>query len=147
MAAALFRLEKSRDLADFRQQVAWMAAGPELNDGLRASVYTWLTKVLLPAKFPGIDIAEARSLEEVKTMLAERAMEWTRQWKEEGRQEGLREVGLQVIKDFLLSEMAERFGAVPEAVRLQVEGIQDLEELKSLARKLRVVDSLDDLQC
>ncbi len=39
-AAALFRLEKSRDLEVLRQQVSWMAAGPELGDGLLASVYT-----------------------------------------------------------------------------------------------------------
>ncbi len=72
-------------------QVAWMAAGSELDDGLRAAVYTWLTKVLLRAKFPGIHVEEVRSFEEVRTMLAERAMEWTRKWKEEGRQEGRRE--------------------------------------------------------
>ncbi len=91
VAAALFRLEKSRDLDDFRKQVGWMAAGPEMDEGLRASVYTWLTRVLMPSRFPGLDVAEAESLEEVQAMLAERVMEWTREWKEEGRQEGREE--------------------------------------------------------
>ncbi len=42
--------------------------------------------------------------------------------------------------------MTERFGVVPEQVRQQVEGIPDLEGLRSLGRRLRVASSLDDLQ-
>lgn len=72
VAAALFRLEKSRDVEEFRREVGRLAADPELDPGLRASVYTWLTQVLLPARFPEWSLAEAGSLEEVPTMLAER---------------------------------------------------------------------------
>jgi flagellar biosynthesis/type III secretory pathway protein FliH len=149
-----------------------MAADPGIDPGLRASVYTWLTQVLLPGRFPEQSLAEAWSLEEVQTMLAERVKEWTRGWKEEGRQEGLekglqkglqkglekglekglqkgrqegRQEGARAFQDFLLSEMAERFGSIPHILRRRVKGIQDLEELKKLGKRLLAATSLDDL--
>jgi predicted transposase YdaD len=165
LAAALFRLEKSRDLEAFRQEVGRIAADLPLDEGLRASVYTWLTQVLLPSKFPGLPLPEVGSLEEVQTMLAERVKEWTREWKKEGLQEGLqkglqkglrkglqkgRREGLEKgrregLQDFLLSEMAERFGPVPETIRRRVEAIQDFEELRKFGKRLLAADSINDL--
>jgi predicted transposase YdaD len=168
VAAALFRLEKSRDLGELRREVGRMVADPQLDESFRRSVHTWLTQVLMPAKFPGLSLPEARSLEEVNTMLAERVMKWTREWKEEGRQEGLqkglqkglrkgRQEGLQkgvekgvqqgvlAFQDVLLSEMAERFGPVPEATRRRVKSIQDLDKLKEVVKRLIHASSLDDL--
>jgi hypothetical protein len=161
VAAALFRLEKSRDLKDFRQQVSRMAAELPLDEGLRKSVHAWLMQVLLPAKFPEVALPEARNLEEVDTMLAESVLQWTREWKKEGKKEGWKEgrkeglqkgrkEGLQKgrtegLQDFLLSEMAERFGTVPAAIRHRVEKEQDYEELKKLGKRLLTATSLDDL--
>ena len=152
VAAALFRLEKSHDPEEFRLEVGRIASDPHLEEGLRKSVYTWLTQVLVPARFPGLSLEEARSLEEVDTMLAERVMQWTRQWKEEGRQEGLqkgleqgREEGIRAFRDFLLSEMAERFGPVPEAIRRRVEEVEDLDKLKQFGKRLLAATSLNDL--
>jgi len=156
VAAALFRLEKSRDLKELRRQIGRMAAHPQLDEALRKSVHTWLTQVLLPARFPDLSVAEARSLEEVNTMLAERVMEWTREWKKEGVQEGLqkgrqeglqkgRQEGVHAFQEFLLSEMADRFGPVPKTIRRRVEKIQDLDELKRLGKRLLAASSLDDL--
>ncbi len=164
VAAALFRLEKSRDVERFRREVGRMAADPDLDPGVRASVYTWLTQVLLPARFPEWSPAEARSLEEAQTMLAERVKEWTREWKQEGLQEGRKEglqkgrqkglqegrqkglqEGARAFQDFLLSEMAERFGPVPESIRRRVEETQDLDELKKLGKRLLAAAFLSDL--
>jgi predicted transposase YdaD len=145
LAVALFRLEKSRNLGALRREVGRMAAVPGLDDGLRRSVHTWLTQVLLPAKFPRVPLAEAGSLEEVHTMLAERVMEWTQEWKKEGLEEGLQK-GLQKGRqDFLLSQMEERFGPLPMALRRRVEEIQDPEELKKIGKRLLAASSLDDL--
>jgi predicted transposase/invertase (TIGR01784 family) len=152
LAAALFRLEKSRDLEDFRRQVARIADNPQLDEGIRKSVRTWLVQVVLPTRFPGLSLPEARILEEVDTMLAERVKKWTRELKEEGRQEGLkkglqegRQEGVRAFQDFLLSEMAERFGPVPAAIRRRIKTVQDLDELKALGKRLLAAGSLDDL--
>jgi len=173
IAAALFRMEKSRDLDELRRQVGRVVAHPQLDEGLRKSIHTWLTQVLLPARFPEHSVAEARSLEEVNTMLAERVMEWTQEWKKEGlqegrqqgRQEGLqqglqkglqkgllkgrqegRQEGVRAFQDFLLSEMADRFGPVPKTIRRRVEKIQDLDELKGLGKRLLAAATLDELE-
>jgi predicted transposase/invertase (TIGR01784 family) len=137
MAAALFRLEKSRDLEDLRRQVGRMAAQEQMDEGLRKSVHTWLTQVLMPARFPGLTVPEAQNLEEMHAMLAERVMEWTREWKEEGRQEG--------VQEFLLSQIEARFGTIPEEIRQRVEDIHDPEQLKKLGKILLNASSLDEL--
>ncbi|MES1245402.1 MAG: Rpn family recombination-promoting nuclease/putative transposase [Acidobacteriota bacterium] len=136
VAAALFRLEKSRDLDDLRRAVGRLA-GLQVDEELRKSVYVWMTQVLMPARFPGLQVPEAHSLEEIQTMLAERVMEWTREWKEEGRQEG--------VQEFLLSQMEARFGPVPARIRQSVGEIQDPEELKRLGKRLFSASSLEDL--
>lgn len=152
MAVALFRLEQSRDVDGFRQEVIRLMANTQAEEDVRTSVYTWLTQVLMPLRFPNLPLSDVRSLEEVPTMLAERAREWTLEWKEEGRQEGLaegrqegrREV-VKTFQDFLLSAIDERFGALPESVRLRIEAITDAEELKRLGKRLLAAGSLDDL--
>ena len=93
-------------------------------------------------------------------MLAERVKKWTRELKEEGRQEGLqkglqkglqegrqegRQEGIRAFQEFLLSEMAERFGPVPAAIRRRIKAVQDLDELKTLGKRLLAAGSLDDL--
>jgi flagellar biosynthesis/type III secretory pathway protein FliH len=160
LAAALFRLEKSRDLDGLRRAVTRMAAASQLDDSFRRSVYAWMTQVLLPAKFPEIPLAEARNLEEVETMLAENAKRWTREWKKEGMQEGLKkglqkglkkgrqqglEEGLRVAQDLLLSQMTDRFGPLATKVQRKVRGIKEADELKKLGNRLLVASSLEDL--
>ncbi|HEX3128843.1 MAG TPA: Rpn family recombination-promoting nuclease/putative transposase [Thermoanaerobaculia bacterium] len=145
LAAALFRLEKSRDLEALKQEVGRLTAVPELDDSLRRSVRSWLTQVLIPAKFPGVSLAETGSLEEIHTMLAERVMEWTQEWKKEGLEEGLQQGRQQGRQDFLLSQIEERFGPLPHTLRHRIESIRDPEELKKIGRRLFAASSLDDL--
>ena len=153
VAAALFRLEKSRDVESLRREVSRIASAPGLDEGLRRSVHTWLTQVLLPGRFPEGSLAEARSLEEVDTMLAERVKEWTREWKREGMQEGMQkglrkgraEGRAEGLQELLLSQMEERFGPVPKTIRRRVESIRDFEELKKLGKRLLTAAALEDL--
>jgi hypothetical protein len=142
LAAALFRLEQAREPEDFGEKVNALGELVRANPDLRRSFTTWLTRVLLPSRFPGLRFPEIQDLQEIQTMgLAERVMEWTREWKEEGRQEGVR-----AFQDFLLSEMVERFGPVPPAIRRRVESVQDPDELKKLGKRLLAATSLDDLR-
>jgi flagellar biosynthesis/type III secretory pathway protein FliH len=61
---------------------------------LQRAFAIWLVQVLLPARMPGAVIPAIADLQEVKSMLAERVIEWTQEWTQEGFQEGHRE-GLQ----------------------------------------------------
>ena len=76
-------LERARDLLE----------APENYEFQRALV-AWLQAVVLKRVAPEEDFPKFRQLNEVRTMLAERVIQWTEDWLEEGRQVGL-EQGLQ----------------------------------------------------
>jgi hypothetical protein len=104
--------------------IEWLNA-PERRR-LRRAFAVWIRRVLLPNRLPGVTLPEVGNLLEIKTMLAERVIEWTAQWKEEGRQEGWKEgmqtgmqtgiqTGIQTGKAQLLQEqLASRFGPLPD---------------------------------
>jgi flagellar biosynthesis/type III secretory pathway protein FliH len=93
-------------------------------------------------------------------MLADNVKQWTREWKREGMRQGMKEgmekglkkgrregltEGVQAFQEFLLSGMAERFGPLPKEVRRSIKKVEDLDELKKLAKQLLVASSLEDL--
>jgi len=151
VAAALFRLEKSRGPDDIQRVVIalleWLQ-GPEFAE-LRRSFAGYLLKNLLPARMPGVEIPEIAELEEVKSMLAERVTEWTQQWKqeglEEGRQEGFQkghEDSLREARGVLLQDLEHRFGPLPEEVRRRIETIASIRELTELSIRAGAAASL-----
>ena len=46
----------------------------------------WIRRVLLPVRLPGAALPEVEDLQEVKSMLAERVIEWTQEWKQQDLQ-------------------------------------------------------------
>lgn len=159
---ALFRLEKSQSPEDIQRVLAalieWLRE-PDLSE-LRRSFTTWIVNVLLPGRVPGVTIPQVADLQEVKSMLAERVVEWTEQWKQEGLEKGLqegRQQGLQQglqqarredlekIRRVLLQGLEQRFGPLPEEVRQRVEAIGSLEELMELSLRAGSAPSLDAL--
>lgn len=77
-------------------------------------------------------------------MLAERVIEWTREWKEEGRKEVLREF-TDRLRRLVLRQLDQRFHPLPAAALHQVEAIQSLDELESLAERILIASSLAEL--
>lgn len=154
LAAALFRLEKSRNAVEIEQVLTalleWLQA-PEQRS-LRQAFAVWVVKVL-SSRLPGIEIPKVADLQEVKSMLAERVTEWTRQWKQEGFEEGLekgreegQEEALERLRGVLLREIEGRFGALPESVRGKVAAIDSLEEIASLIARTATAPSLATLE-
>ena len=64
--------------------VEWLIS-PE-QDSLRRSFTVWLKRVFLPGRMPGVDFDNLNELQEVKSMLAERVIEWTEEWEQQGLQ-------------------------------------------------------------
>ena len=150
--AALFRIETSKSLEDFRRltrELAGLIAGggdPEL----RRTLDAWVLS-LFRRTFPGAIISETTDLEEIG-MLEETAVEWRRQWKREARREGLQEgrkeglkEGVVAMRKLLLQQMTQRFGRLPVQVRRRVEEISSIAELSKLGKKLLSAESLRDL--
>ncbi|MBF0296201.1 MAG: hypothetical protein HQL96_13510 [Magnetococcales bacterium] len=102
----------------------WLKS-PEQRE-LRRAFAKWLSRILLPrlAK-KNVSVPEAMpemdDLEEVRTMLAETAEGWTREWKQEGRHDG--------NADMLLKLMRRKFGSTPDWVTEKVRSA-DLELMR-----------------
>jgi hypothetical protein len=138
LVAALFRLENSRAPEDIAQVVAalteWLKE-PHQAD-LRRAFVGWLRQVLLPRRLPETEIPEIEHLQEVRTMLAERVREWTRQWREEGRQE--------CGAEFLTRQLERKFGPLDAAVRSRIEQA-DSEQLLEWAERVLTAERLEDV--
>jgi predicted transposase/invertase (TIGR01784 family) len=154
VAAALFRLEKSHGPQDIERILTalldWLQE-PELAE-LKRSFAEWMVEVLLPGRVPGVTIPQVADLQEVRSMLAERVIEWTQQWKQEGLEEGLeqgREEGLEQARErtrgVLLRDLERRFGLLPADVRRQIDEIGSIEELIELSLRVGGASSIGDL--
>jgi len=78
-------------------------------------------------------------------MLAERVKEWTHQWKQEGRLEGLREGqdhALEKARAVLLRDLEKRFGPLPKSILQRVEAVASIEELTELTLRAGAASSL-----
>src|SRR5436305_354880 len=155
VAAALFRLEKSRSPEDIERVLTalleWLWE-PEMA-ALRESFAAYLSEVLLPNRVPGAVIPQVADLQEVKSMLAERVTDWTRQWKQEGLEEGRKEGrqegrkegqedALAQAREVLLQDLERRFGPLPEEIRRRVEAIGTIQGLTEFTFRAGAAPSL-----
>ena len=111
LAAALFRLDRSRSYAELQAVVddllTWLATTEQRS--LRRAFGIWLRRVFLRRRLPGVVVPEIDDLREVKAMLAERWEQWTREWEQRGLQQGLQQGEARL----LLKLLRQRFGELP----------------------------------
>jgi predicted transposase YdaD len=158
LAAALFRLERSRGPEEVQAVVAalleWLRA-PE-QSSLRRAFVVWFSEVFLPARLPGVKVPKVFELQEVYSVLAEKFVPWTEQWEQQGfekgvrkgREEGLEEGTRKTLGSFrqsLLNTLEARFGPLSEDVRRKLEEINSAEELAELTARAGSASSLDAL--
>ena len=76
--AAIFRFENAETVRDIRGvlEVLTNWFSHENHASIEQSVITWLTRDLLPAKFPGIEIPQVSTLQQMSAMLEEQVNEW-----------------------------------------------------------------------
>lgn len=135
--AALFRIETCKDLGDLprltRELFRLLSPGeePELHRTLMI-----LLRAMLRRTLPGVTISEIVGLEDT-SMLEETAREWRKQYLKEGRQEGMRELLIQMIE--------RRFGPLPSEQRRRFEAITSPARLKRLADKVLTAGSLAEM--
>ena len=112
LVAALFQLENSVTPGAVREVVlalkGWLSAPEQAS--LRDAFVEWIGRVLLPLRLPGAEIPEVRDLTELETMLAERVVEWTEDWKQQGLLQGLQQARAEE-RQLLLRQAELRFGS------------------------------------
>jgi hypothetical protein len=69
---------------------------------------------------PGVEFENLNELQEVKSMLAERVIEWTEQWKRQGLEQGLEQGRQEGEAALLLRLLERRFGPLSEGLRLKL---------------------------
>ena len=151
MAAAVFRLENSRTPEDVRRVVRllleWLHA-PEQTE-LRRAFTVWLGRVLLPGRLSGVELPLINELQEVETMLAERAKEWTKQWWEGGVEQGMQQGMQQGVQQgevaVLLRQIKRKYGPTVAAAFQQRVEQADAETLLVWSERILTAESIDDI--
>jgi len=124
-------LDKSRT-PDTMQAVVgslmeWLTQ-PE-QDSLRRAFAVYILRVLLPFRVPGVAVPQVANLLELRTMLAETALDWKKQWLEEGEAKGEARGEVKGKRDTLTRLLTRRFGPLPEwaAHRLSTGTVEQLD--------------------
>ena len=138
LVAALFRLENSRTPTDvslvLENLIAWLAAPEQVS--IRRAFTVWLKRVFLPGRLSGVEIEEIQDIQEVRSMLAERVKEWTREWENHGWQKGRAALLLKLIE--------RKFGAVDETLRRRVAAASS-EQLERWGERILTAASLEEM--
>ncbi|MBF0500824.1 MAG: Rpn family recombination-promoting nuclease/putative transposase [Candidatus Riflebacteria bacterium] len=157
LVAALFRLEKSRDMSSVRLAIENLIEWLKLPDQkeLRSTFTRWIYKVFIQTRFPKEKIPEIQDLEEARTMLSKTVVEWTKQWKEEGRVEGIEEgleegleKGLEKGRKFMatlvLRQIERKFGTLNESDRQRISEAKE-STLIEWGERLITASGLDEI--
>ena len=142
LAAALFRLENSRDVEAITRVLTalldWLDQ-PEHAD-IRRDFTAWLQQVLLPRRVSHATVPELGDLREVKSMLAERVKEWTKEWWEQGVREGQHK-GQTAL---LMRQLERKFGPLEVTDRRRV-AEADAEQLLVWGDRILTAKRLEDV--
>lgn len=145
LAVQLYRLEKSRRLKKIERVLLGLfeeLTRPGRSELLRAFL-TWLRRVRMPSRFPGLELPALRH-EEKSAMLAERVQRWTQEWREEGRQEGLKE-GLKEGEAATLTRQLEyKFGPLADGHRKRIRAA-DSSKLQEWTLRILTVERLEEV--
>jgi len=117
------------------ERLARLLAGPEMAD-LRRAFNSFLRESLLPARFPEARIPAMLELEEMRPMLRETVLEWTREWEQKGRREGEATVLMRLLEL--------KFGSLKPEDRARIDGA-DTERLVEWAERVLTARSLDEV--
>ena len=127
LVSALIALETNRDQLRAPELLGALIDLLRKQDDaeLTAAFTEWVAQVLLPRRFRGSVSGPLPRLEEVRTMLAETVEEWTAQWVEQGRQEGI-----QAQRALLCRQAARKFDAATgERLAATLDGVADSDRL------------------
>ena len=142
LVALLFQLERSRTPEALNRPVERLArllAGGEMAD-LRRAFNSFLRESLLPGRFPEARIPAMLELEEIRPMLRETVLGWTREWKDEGLREGRREG----VANALVRQLKLKFGSLRPEDQARIESA-DAERLLAWIERVLTARSLDEV--
>jgi hypothetical protein len=131
---------------------------------LRRTLSHYFTGYFLPKHLPGEDIPLLDKLEDVEELMNKRAVLWYEQWRQEGKEEGIREgiergrqEGIQLGRqegieqgrrqgeiELLLRLLRRKFGSVPRNIQARVRDAQP-DQLLEWGERLVIASSLGEI--
>ena len=140
LVSALIGLEKTRDAADLREALQALSdlLPAQGDDHLTQAFVTWLHQGLRHAgRLPADGEDPLAQLRETETMLEETVREWTREWLEQGRAQGVEQGRAQGIEQgrheeraLLCRQAARKFDAgAAEGLAAALAGVTDPDRL------------------
>jgi hypothetical protein len=142
LVALLCELERSRTVEALTRPVerlAQLLSSPEDAD-LRRAFLAFLKYSLLPARFPTEPVPALLDLEEVRPMLRDTVIGWTRQWQREGKKEGRREGEVRL----LVRQLELKFGPLSPRDRERIDAASSDRRLK-WGERILTARSLDEV--
>jgi hypothetical protein len=132
----LFRMERCKNVEELLHEARKTVIGLEGSESLqlREAIGTWVARIGLRRLAPNEEFPWTMDLKEVQSMLEQRVVEWTEQWKQEGFREG--------ESRLLLRQLEHKFGDLPAWARDKVEAA-DAEQLLDLGRRVLTAPSLE----
>jgi len=112
---------------------------PEQAD-LRRAFTVWIQRVLLPGRMPGVRLDEVKDLQEVRTMLSERVVEWTREWENKGVEKGVK-LGETA---FLIRLLESKYGPLDKVIKARIEKA-DVDQLLRWGEKVLTAENREDV--
>ncbi len=146
LVSALFGLENSKKPEDIQRILAALIEWLKLPEqtSLRRNFTVWIKRVLLPARVPGIQFEQVHDLHEVHSMLAERVISWTEEWKQEGIQVGVEQGRLEEKVNNVQTLLVLRFGPLSED-QVQYLNSASAEQLDQWRDSIFEIKSLNDV--
>jgi hypothetical protein len=150
LVALLCELERSQiaeALAGPVEKLARLLSGPE-DAGLRRAFLAFLRYSLLPARFPTAPVPAILDLEEVRPMLRETVIGWTREWERKGKKEGLEEGKKEGRREgevrLLVRQLELKFGPLSSRDQERIDAA-DSDRLLEWGERILTVRSLDEV--
>ncbi|SFY09192.1 Rpn family recombination-promoting nuclease/putative transposase [Azotobacter vinelandii] len=142
LVTGLVKLESSQSPQSLRAMVAQLRQrlqAPQY-DSLRRAFAVWIRRVILDLKSKGDHIPDICTLEEIDTMLAERAGQWADDWMQQGMQKGMQQGQVK-----LLARLIERrFGPLTPAHQQLLADANEA-QLEAWADAVLTAQTLDEL--
>ena len=138
LVSALIELESSRtptEAATATDRLIDLLAGHD-DDALTEAFRAWIEALLLPGARTETALDPLTRLKEVRTMLAERVQEWTRNWIQQGHAEG-REQGHAAERSLLQRQAARKFDAATASqLATAIAEVSDPERLSDVGESI-----------
>lgn len=145
LAAALFRLEKSRQPPDILRVIEALRVWLQDRDDLSRAFEAWIRKVLLARRWPGaMDQNHSVTLEELELMLRERDRPWPEVWAEKGEKAGLKKGRKNGHIELLEKQLKAKFGPLDDSVRSRLHGATS-RQLLTWGTRLVTAEALEEV--